>query len=391
MVDVIQVSKRAQKIKPSATLALAARARELKAAGKDIIDLSVGEPDFPTPEFIKKAAIKAINENFTKYTAVDGVLELKKAIVTKLAVDNKLSYLPEQILVSSGAKHSLYNLFQALLDPEDEVIIPAPFWVSYPEMVTLGEGKPVVVKTNIGQKFKITPLGLEQAITKKTKAFIINSPSNPSGMAYSKEELLGLAEVLAKHPQIVVISDDIYEHILWSMPFLNILNVKSELYDRTVIVNGVSKSHAMTGWRIGFAAGPKEIIAAMKKIQSQSTSNPASISQIASLAAWTGDKNCLKEMKAEFKRRHDLVYQTLNSLKGFKILPSDGTFYSFPNVEGVKGYKSDSLLSEALLNEAEIAVVPGVEFGLPGYLRISYALDTKKLVEALERLKKYFA
>jgi len=384
-----ELSARVQQIKPSPTLAVSARADELIAAGKNIISLSVGEPDFDTPNHIKEAAIKAIHDGMTKYTAVDGTAGLKKAIIDKFARDNKLKYEPAQILVSCGAKHSLYNLFAAMLNPGDEIIIPAPFWVSYPDMAKLMDAVPVIVKADCDQQFKITAEQLEATITPKTRLLVLNSPSNPSGMAYTGAELKTLAAVLLKHPHVFVVCDDIYEHTLWaSEPFHNILMVCPELRERCIVVNGVSKAYAMTGWRIGYAAGPAKIIGAMKKIQSQSTSNPTSIAQAAAEAALNGDQSCIKTMTHAYKERHDYIVGELRKLPGVKCLPCDGTFYSFPSVENLikqANLNSDLELTEYLLNEAEIAVIPGSAFGTPGYLRLSYATSMEKIKEAMRR------
>lgn len=386
------LAARVQRIKPSPTLAVSARADELKASGKDIISLSVGEPDFDTPEFIKAAAIKAINDGFTKYTAVDGTSGLKKAIINKFSRDNQLSYAPDQILVSCGAKHSLYNLFVCLLNAGDEVIIPAPYWVSYPDMVKLADAVPVIIKADDSQHFKITPAQLEAAITPKTRLVVLNSPSNPTGVSYSKAELQALGKVLAKYPNIAIVSDDIYEHTSWNKePFSNILMACPELYERTIIVNGVSKAYAMTGWRIGYAAGPTKLISAMKKIQSQSTSNPTSIAQVAAEAALNGDQSCITIMTKAYKERHDYILAELQAMPGVRCLPSDGTFYSFPNMEEViakaPNINNDIELADYLLSEAEIALVPGSAFGAPGYLRISYATSMEKIKEAMKRMK----
>lgn len=386
------LAARVQRIKPSPTLAVSARADELKASGKDIISLSVGEPDFDTPEFIKAAAIKAINDGFTKYTAVDGTSGLKKAIINKFSRDNQLSYAPDQILVSCGAKHSLYNLFVCLLNAGDEVIIPAPYWVSYPDMVKLADAVPVIIKADDSQHFKITPAQLEAAITPKTRLVVLNSPSNPTGVSYSKAELQALGKVLAKYPNIAIVSDDIYEHTSWNKePFSNILMACPELYERTIIVNGVSKAYAMTGWRIGYAAGPTKLISAMKKIQSQSTSNPTSIAQVAAEAALNGDQSCITTMTKAYKERHDYILAELQAMPGVRCLPSDGTFYSFPNMEEViakaPNINNDIELADYLLSEAEIALVPGSAFGAPGYLRISYATSMEKIKEAMKRMK----
>lgn len=387
----IQLSHRVQSVKPSPTLAVTARAQELKAQGKDIIGLGAGEPDFDTPEHIKQAAIAAINAGFTKYTAVDGTASLKKAIIAKFSRDNGLSYDPNQVLVSCGGKQSFFNMAQALLNPGDEVIIPAPYWVSYPDMVLLAEGVPVIIRAGLEQGFKITPAQLEAAITPKTRLVVLNSPSNPTGVAYSRAELGALGEVLRRHPQILIASDDMYEHILWAdEPFANILNACPDLYDRTIVLNGVSKAYSMTGWRIGYAAGPEKLIKAMKKVQSQSTSNPTSISQVAAEAALNGDQTCIQVMLKAFKQRHDFVVAGLNRIKGVKCLPSQGAFYSFFDVReaihNLSGIEDDVQLAEYLLTEAGVALVPGSAFGQPGYLRLSFATSLDKLQDALKRI-----
>lgn len=387
-----ELASRVQRIKPSPTLAVAARADELKASGKNIINLSVGEPDFDTPDYIKEAAIKAIHNGMTKYTAVDGTIGLKQAIVKKFARDNQLTYTPAEIIVSCGAKQCIFNLFEAMLNPGDEVIIPAPYWVSYPDIAKLADAEPVIIKADIEQEFKITPAQLESAMTSKTRIVVLNSPSNPTGVAYTAEELKALAAVLLEYPNVLVMSDDIYEHILWNnKPFTNILMVCPELFDRCVIVNGVSKSYSMTGWRIGYAAGPTKIINSMKKIQSQSTSNPCSISQAAAEAALNGDQTCITVMTKAFKERHDYVLSELEKMPGVRALPCDGTFYIFPQVEGVI-QKSDNLnndieFAEYLLDQADIAIIPGSAFGAPGYIRISYATSMEKLQEAMQRMR----
>ncbi|HSW69387.1 MAG TPA: pyridoxal phosphate-dependent aminotransferase [Gammaproteobacteria bacterium] len=387
-----ELAARVQRIKPSPTLAVSARADELMTAGKNIISLSVGEPDFDTPDFIKEAAIKAIRNGMTKYTAVDGTAGLKKAIINKFERDNQLKYEPAQILVSCGAKHSLYNLFAALLNEGDEVIIPAPFWVSYPDMVKLMDAVPVIIKADLQQNFKITPAQLETAMTPQTRLVIFNSPSNPTGVAYTADELKALGKVLLKYPHVMVVTDDIYEHTLWNpASFVNILMVCPELYERCVVVNGVSKAYAMTGWRIGYAAGPAKLIAAMKKIQSQSTSNPASISQAAAQAALDGDQSCITTMTRAYKERHDYIVAELQKMPGVKVQAGDGTFYSFPSIEGVieksSGINNDIDVAEYLLNEAGIALVPGSAFGAPGYLRISYATSMEKIKDAMQRMR----
>ncbi len=386
-----ELAQRVQRIKPSPTLTVAARAEELRAEGRDIISLSIGEPDFDTPQHIKDAAIAATNAGHTKYTAVDGTKSLINAIINKFSRENNLNYEAKQILVSCGAKHSLYNLFSAILNPGDEVIIPAPYWVSYPDMVKLTDGEPVIVKTDINQHFKMTPSQLAGAITDKTRLLILNSPSNPSGIAYTKDELAALGEVILKHPGIIVASDDIYEHNMWSdFPFANIVNACPALYDRCVVVNSVSKTYAMTGWRIGYAAGPFKIISAMKKAQSQNTSSPPTISQYAAEEALNGDQSCVAMMTRAYKERHDYLYSELQKIDGIKCLPSDGTFYSFINVEGLynkeAGITNDLEFSEFLLNEAELAVIPGSAFGTPGYIRICYTTSMDKLKEAVRRL-----
>lgn len=388
----IKLSNRVQSIKPSPTLAITARAKELRATGKDIIGLGAGEPDFDTPEHIKAAAIEAINNGFTKYTAVDGTPELKQAIITKFKRDNNFDYSADQILVSCGGKQSFFNLTQAVLDSGDEVIIPAPYWVSYPDMVLLADGTPVILKAGIEQNFKISPQQLENSITEKTRIFVINSPSNPTGVAYDRTELEALGEVLRQHPKIIIATDDMYEHILWENDsFINILNACPDLYDRTIVLNGVSKAYSMTGWRIGYAAGPKKLIQAMKKIQSQSTSNPTSISQVAAQTALEGDQTCITTMLKAFKTRHDFVVSELNTINGFECIPSQGTFYAFPCVQGainrLDGVNTDVELADKLLKEAEVALVPGSAFGAPGYMRLSYATSMEQLKEALRRIK----
>ncbi|MCY4338407.1 MAG: pyridoxal phosphate-dependent aminotransferase [Gammaproteobacteria bacterium] len=378
-------------MKPSPTLAVTAKAAELKAAGRDIIALSAGEPDFDTPEHIKEAAIKAVRDGKTKYTAAGGMPELKQAIADKFRRENNLNYHPDQILVSCGAKHSIYNLMHALLNPGDEVIIPAPYWVSYPDMVKLAGAEPVVVQAGIEQRFKITDKQLEGAITDNSRLLVLNSPSNPTGVSYSDTELKALAAVLVEHPDIAILTDDIYEHILWGQnSFSNILNVCPELANRTVVVNGVSKAYSMTGWRIGFLGGPQALVQAAQKIQSQSTSNPSSISQYATLAALNGDKTYINESTAIFKQRHDFVHAGLNAIEGVECTPSDGTFYSFPNMGGVinrlDGVSNDVQLGEFLLERAEVALVPGSAFGANGYLRLSYATSMENLEAAINRL-----
>lgn len=386
----LQLSTRVQSIKPSPTLAVTNRAAELRAAGQDIIGLGAGEPDFDTPQHIKDAAIDAINNGFTKYTAVDGTPSLKNAIINKFKNDNGLDYQANQILVSCGGKQSFFNLSLALLNPGDEVVIPAPYWVSYPDMVIIAEGVPVVIETTPEARFKITPQQLEAAITPKTKLVVLNSPSNPSGMAYTKAELVSLGEVLRKYPDVLIATDDMYEHILWTEEsFSNILTVNPDLYDRTIVLNGVSKAYSMTGWRIGYAAGPQALIGAMKKIQSQSTSNPTSIAQYAAQAALEGDQQCVADMVKVFKKRHDDLVKALNEIDGVECLAGDGTFYVFPDFSGMQarlGCETDTDLAEKLL-EAGVALVPGSAFGTPGHMRISFATSDENLQKAVERLK----
>ena len=389
----ITLSQRVQRIKPSPTLAVTSRAAALRAAGQDIIGLGAGEPDFDTPEHIKLAAKEAINSGKTKYTAVDGTAELKNAIINKLKRDNQLNYQADQILVSCGGKQSFFNLAQALLDDGDEVIIPAPYWVSYPDMSLLAGGVPVIIQGNQDQAFKITPEQLEAAITEKTKLVVINSPSNPSGKAYTRAELAALGNVLLKHPNILIATDDMYEHILWSdEPFSNIVMACPELYKQTIVLNGVSKAYSMTGWRIGYAAGPAELIKAMKKIQSQSTSNPTSISQYAAQAALEGDQSCISEMLVAFKERHDYVVERLNEIEGISCIASDGTFYCFPDFNAILDrmdeIDNDVDLAEYILEKAGVALVPGSAFGLDGHMRISIATSMENLVNAIDRIAK---
>jgi aspartate aminotransferase len=386
----LSVSQRVQRVKPSPTLAVTALAAELRAQGRDVIGLGAGEPDFDTPQHIKAAAIKAIENGQTKYTAVDGTAELKAAIIDKFQRDNSLEYAPDQILVSSGAKQTCYNVCSAILNPGDEAIIPAPYWVSYPEMVKLADGEPVIVSAGIDDGFKITPRALAAAITQRTKLVFLNSPSNPTGAAYSRAELAALGDVLLDHPGIVIATDDIYEHIYWAdEPFTSLADACPGLYDQTVTINGVSKCYAMTGWRIGYCGGPTTIIKAMKKIQGQSTSNACSIAQAASVAALTGDQGCIAEMTAAFKQRHDYVIAALNDINGVDCATGDGTFYAFPNAADAieaKGLADDTALAELLLNEAEVALVPGSAFGAPGHIRLSFATGLDTLKEAVGRI-----
>jgi len=386
-----RLSERVGRIQPSPTLAVTAKAAQLRAEGRDVLGLGVGEPDFETPQHIKQAAVQAIADGYTRYTPVDGYPALKQAIVDKLQRDNGLQYQLNQVLVSCGGKHSLYNLCQALLDDGDEVIIPAPYWVSYPDIVLLGNARPVLLDCPMESGFKLQPEQLREAINSHTRMVIINSPSNPTGVAYSRAELEALGEVLREFPDVLVVCDDIYEHILWTdEPFCNILMACPDLVERGMVLNGVSKAYAMTGWRIGYAAGPAVLIAAMKKMQSQSTSNPASISQMASIAALNGDQGCIAPMLEAFKRRHRLVVDGLNAIDGLSCLPSDGAFYAFPDVTDMiarlDGINDDVELASLILDKVGIALVPGTAFGAPGHIRLSFATSDDNLKDALQRL-----
>jgi aspartate aminotransferase len=387
----IAVSKRVQRIKPSPTLAVTARAAKLKAEGQDVIGLGAGEPDFDTPASIAEAGIAAIKGGLTRYTNVDGTPELKDAIIAKFKRDNGLTYTRPQVLVSAGAKHTFFNLVEALLDPGDEVLIPAPYWVSYPDMVLLADGRPVIIHAGAAQGYKITPAQLEASITAKTRLFILNSPSNPTGAAYTRAELVALGAVLSRHPGIVIATDDMYEHIWWGPePFTSLVTACPDLYGRTVTINGVSKSYAMTGWRIGYCGGPSELVGAMATIQGQSTSNPSSISQRAATVALNGDQRCVAEMTVAFKERHDFVVRGLNQLRGVSCLPGFGTFYAFANVEQAMknlGTADDNAFAERLITEALVAVVPGSAFGGPGHVRLSFACSMQTLETALARLR----
>ncbi len=387
------ISDSLKRIKPSPTIAVTQKARELRAAGKDVIGLGAGEPDFDTPDNIKNAAIKAIKNGDTKYTAVDGTPALKKAIVAKFKRENNLKYSTDQITVGTGGKQVLYNTFMATLNRGDEVIIPAPFWVSYPDMVLLAGGKPKIVKCTEQEGFKLTAKKLKKVISKKTKWVIINSPSNPTGAGYSKKEISDLAKVLIRNKKIHILSDDIYEHVRYdNFNFFTIAQI-SQLKDRTLTMNGVSKSYAMTGWRIGYAAGPKHIIKAIGKIQSQSTSNPSSISQAAAVEALNGKQDFIKTRAKAFKKRRDYVVKTLNSIKGINCLVPSGAFYVFPSCKGLLNkktkLKSDSEFVQKLLEKSNVAVVQGSAFGLDGFFRISYATSMKNLQKAMERIKSF--
>jgi len=400
----LSLADRITRIPPSPTIAITNRANELKKQGADIIGLGAGEPDFDTPDFIKQAAIDAINNGDTKYTAVNGTIELRQAVVNKLKRENNLDYTADQILVSAGAKHSIYNLVDVLLDSGDEALIPTPYWVSYPSMVELTDAKPVIIETNSDNSFKLTPDLLEQNITDKTKILFLNSPSNPSGQVYSKTELVALAKVLLKYPNVYVMSDDIYEHIIWGdNKFYNILTAcqdelseqdYQDLYNRTVVINGVSKAYAMTGWRIGYAAGNQNLINAMKKLQSQSTSNPCSIAQAAACEALNNPESliAISKMVEQFKNRHDYIYEAVNNLDLLSCLPANGAFYSFIDCSkaiSAKGFKDDLELAESLLVNANVALVAGSAFGCPNYVRLSYATSMEKLQEAIARIEKF--
>ena len=387
------ISDSLKRIKPSPTIAVTQKARELRAAGKDVIGLGAGEPDFDTPDNVKNAAIKAIKSGDTKYTAVDGTPALKKAIIAKFKRENKLSYSADQITVGTGGKQVLYNAFMATLNKGDEVIIPAPFWVSYPDMVLLAGGKPKIVKCTEQEGFKLTASKLRKAITKKTKWLILNSPSNPTGAGYTKKEIEDLAKVLIKNKKVHILSDDIYEHIKYDNFNFYTIAQNSKLKDRTLTMNGVSKSYAMTGWRIGYAAGPKDIIKAIGKIQSQSTSNPSSISQAAAVEALNGNQGFIKKRSKAFKERRDFVVKSLNNIKGINCLTPNGAFYVFPSCKGLLNkktkLKTDTDFVQKLLEKSNVAVVQGSAFGLDGYFRISYATSMQNLKKAMDRIRSF--
>jgi len=389
----MRLASRISTIKPSPTLAITAKANALKAEGRDVISFGAGEPDFDTPDHIKMAAVKAIEEGFTKYTPVDGIVELKDAIISKLGRDNQLTYDRSEIVVSCGAKHTLYNLTQVLFEEGDEVIIPSPYWVSYLDMVLLSGARPVILKTGEAQGFKILPEQLKSAITRNTKAIIMNSPSNPTGAVYTARELAALAEVVSGK-EMLVISDDIYEKIIYDDgPFTNIASLSEELRNRTVVVNGVSKAYSMTGWRIGYAAGPEEIIKAMTKLQSQNTSNPTSISQRAAVEALNGNQESVTEMVEEFRRRRNVIVEKLNAIPGVTCALPHGAFYVFPDVSSLFGrsYQGQALSNSSdftayLLEAANVAVIPGVDFGHDNHIRLSYATSLKNIEEGLKRI-----
>tara|TARA_Y100000768_G_scaffold231337_1_gene174746 strand:+ start:2170 stop:3348 length:1179 start_codon:yes stop_codon:yes gene_type:complete len=385
-----QVSERMNRVLPSATSAVLNLAAKLKEEGKDIISLGAGEPDFDTPPHIKEAAIKAIKDGHTKYTAIDGTLTLKKAIINKFKQDNDLIYDYDQIIVSSGAKQTLFNLCMGLLQNGDEAIIPSPYWVSYPDMVRIADATPKIIKTGIERNFKISARILKNSLNNKTRLIFLNSPSNPTGSCYTKQELIEIGEVLIDYPKVIIASDDIYEKIHWGKSkFYNIASVVPELHDRVVTINGVSKCYAMTGWRIGYAGGPKEIITSMKTVQSQSTSNPSSISQIAATEAINGSQDCVENMVTEYKKRNDYIVDALNNIPGFECKKGDGAFYAFPKVDNAiqsNKLKNDIEFASQILSKAGVVVVPGTPFGAPGYIRLSYACSMLELEKAAERI-----
>jgi len=391
------LARRLARIKPSPTMAITTKAAELKAAGRDVIGLGAGEPDFDTPDWIKTAAYRAIEQGKTKYTAVDGIPELKKAISAKFKRENGLDYAPNQIIVGVGGKHVIFNAIMATIDPGDEVVIPAPFWVSYPDITALAEGTPVIVQASAANGFKLTPEQLEGVITPKTKWLIFNSPSNPTGAAYTKDEMKALAAVLLRHPHVWVMSDDIYEHLVYDgFEFHTIAEVEPALYDRTLTINGVSKSYAMTGWRIGYAGGPAPLIKAMGTLQSQSTSNPTSISQYAAVEALNGRQDFLTEWASVFQERRDLVVSMLNQAKGLHCHRPEGAFYVYPSCDGAMGKTtpqgkklgSSEDFAAYLLEDQGVAVVHGTAFGLDPFFRISYATSTEALKDACTRIQK---
>ena len=385
------LSNRIQKVKPSATLTISAKAMELRANGIDVISLSAGEPDFDTPEHIKEAAIEAINNGQTKYTPVDGTPDLKDAIINKFQKDNNLQYQRENIIVSTGAKQTLFNLFQSVLGSDDEVVIISPYWVSYPDMVILADAKPVIVETRQEDNFDIDMASFKTALTDKTKLLILNSPSNPTGITYTKEQYESMGKILSDYPNVLIVTDDMYEHIYWGKePFTSFAEACPNLFDRTITVNGVSKAYAMTGWRIGYCGAPVSIVKGMKKVQGQSTSNPSSVSQAAAIAALNGSHDSVKMMVGEYKKRHDYMYDALNEINGFNTAPGTGAFYLFPEVSTViksQGFADDIEFSSFLIDQANVAVIPGSAFGAEGCIRISYATSMELLKESISRIK----
>ena len=391
----IDLAQRLTRIRPSATVSITARAQRLREQGRDIVVLSVGEPDFPTPVHIKAAAIEALARDETKYTPVDGSRRLKEAVVAKLSRDNALAYNAEQVLISSGAKQSCYNACLALLGPGDEAIVPAPYWVSYPDMVRLADAEPVIVPTAADHSFKISPEQLERALTPRTRLLILNSPCNPTGAVYSRADWRALGDVLRAHPRVVVLSDEIYEHIHWAEErFTSFAAACPELYERTLTVNGMSKGYAMSGWRVGYAAGPVAVIKAMTSLQSQSTTNACTISQAAAAAALVGDQSCVREMCAEFERRHEFFVAGVRALPGVTCVPALGAFYLLPNVAAAmrtRGLATDIEFCEQLLEQTGVALVPGTAFGAPGHVRLSFAASMTTLDAALARLREFLS
>ena len=388
-----RISVKVDQIRPSATITVSAEAMRLKAEGRDIVSLSAGEPDFDTPEHIREAAIAAIHAGQTRYTQVDGTPELKAAIIRKLRLQNDLEFEPGQIIASNGAKQSLYNLMVAVLDRGDEAIVPAPYWVSYPDMVKLADARPAILSATPENDYKITPRELQNTLNENTRLLILNSPSNPTGKVYTEDEYRELGEVLIEHPKVFIACDDIYEHIYWgSGPFRTFLNACPELAERTVLINGVSKGYAMTGWRLGYLAGPEDLVAAMRKIQGQSTSCPSSISQAAAVAALNGPQDCIEEMRQSFEQRYHYIRDALNTIDGVECPECDGAFYAFPSFQAVidrmDEVRDDVDLATWLLNEAGVATVPGTAFGAPGHLRLSFASSMEELEEAIGRIRK---
>jgi len=391
----MEISKRISQISPSPTLGITAKANKMRAEGIDVIGFGAGEPDFDTPSYIKEQAKLAIDKGLTKYTPTSGIKELKSAIIKKLKKDNQLDYLPEEIIVSCGAKHSIFNIILTLCNEDDEVIIPSPFWVSYPEMAKIAGAKPVFIKTKKEDNFKVSPQQLEKAITSKTKIFILNSPSNPTGMVYDKKELEELSKIIVSR-KIFCISDEIYEKIIYEKKHISIASLGEDIKKRTLVVNGVSKAYAMTGWRIGYCAGPKEILQAMSNLQDHSTSNPTSISQYASVSALEGSQKDLEDMVLEFKKRRDFMVERINSIKGLSCLKPEGAFYCWVNIENILGknyegilIKDSLILTELLLTKAKVAVVPGCVFGDDNYIRLSYATSLKNIQEGLNRIEEF--
>jgi aspartate aminotransferase len=389
---VSRTSQKVDQVRPSATIQVSMKAMELRARGEDIVSLSAGEPDFDTPEHIREAAIEAIRNGQTRYTQVDGTPELKDAILSKFRQQNDLEFEPNQVIVSNGAKQSLFNLMMALLNRGDEVVVPAPYWVSYPDMVKLADGQPAILAASAENDFKITARELQNSLNENTRMLILNSPSNPTGKVYSEEEYRALGEVLAEHPKVFIACDDIYEHIYWGeAPYRTLLNVCPELANRTVVVNGVSKGYAMTGWRIGYLAGPADLVEAMRKVQGQSTSCPSSVSQAAATAALTGPQDCVEEMRQAFRRRYDYLHDALNGIPGVDCPECEGAFYAFPSfrdlIDQREDLRDDVDLATWLLEEARVATVPGSAFGGPGHLRLSYAAGLEYLQEAVRRIR----